>query len=85
MGGAQAGRGMGGCLPILFTDYWVIILVCSCFFFIGSVEVGIFRLPGQTSRVQSLKDQYDQGQLLVMALPTLPVLLSFLFKSLVAC
>lgn len=23
--------------------------------------MGIFRLPGQTSRVQALKDQYDQG------------------------
>ncbi len=27
----------------------------------GSEETGIFRLPGQTSRVQALKEQYDQG------------------------
>lgn len=26
-------------------------------------EVGIFRLPGQASRVQDLKDLYDQGGL----------------------
>ena len=29
----------------------------------GLEEIGIFRLPGQTSRIQSLKDQYDQGWL----------------------
>lgn len=27
----------------------------------GLDEVGIFRLPGQTSRIQTLKEHYDQG------------------------
>ena len=42
----------------------------ECFFvssLIGLEETGIFRLPGQTSRVQALKDQYDQGILCIPA------------------
>lgn len=31
-------------------------------YYAGLREVGIFRLPGQASRVQDLKELYDQGQ-----------------------
>lgn len=30
--------------------------------YVALKEVGIFRLPGQASRVQDLKDLYDQGK-----------------------
>ena len=30
---------------------------------LGVEEIGIFRLPGQNSRVQALKDLYDNGNL----------------------
>ena len=33
--------------------------LCVC---AGLQEVGVFRLPGQTRRVQDLKELYDQGQ-----------------------
>ena len=32
-----------------------------CNFLIGLKEVGIFRLPGQASRIQTLKELYDAG------------------------
>lgn len=32
-------------------------------FTLGVEEIGIFRLPGQSSRVQALKDLYDNGNL----------------------
>lgn len=40
----------------------MIDIVCCAF--AGLKEVGIFRLPGQSRRVQALKELYDQGQLL---------------------
>lgn len=33
-------------------------------FTLGVEETGIFRLPGQNSRVQALKDLYDSGNLI---------------------
>lgn len=33
-------------------------------FTLGVEETGIFRLPGQNSRVQALKDLYDNGNLI---------------------
>ncbi len=42
-------------LPIVYDACWFL------FFLAGLHEVGIFRLPGQASRIQALKELYDSG------------------------
>lgn len=72
-GGGMFGRGLEDTMRVeaRLGGAYIPILVHRCVKFIiehGLEEIGIFRLPGQTSRIQSLKDQYDQGSQLDISL-----------------
>eukprot|EP00731_Ephydatia_muelleri_P026688 Em0018g788a len=65
-GGGMFGRSLEETLQVeaRLGGSYIPVFVHRCALFIrehGLKEVGIFRLPGQSSRVQALKELYDQG------------------------